>query len=336
MKKIKVIILMIVMTVLFLNSEQPAVLEELAKPQGITVDTAAQKMFINEGASVYIYSLKDFSLLGKFGREGEGPGEYKRTRFLNLKVSLRPGDLAVAGYGKISFFDKNGKLVGEKALNPESRGHVPMGKGYVASRFVRESGGQMYTVNYYDENLKPVKEIFRQLGSFQMGKKNNPLLMRPVSYHADGERLYLDAADAVIHCFDKEGKSLAVFPNGYEKLKVTEEHRKAVLEMLKTDPRTRQFFEQLKQMIRFPEYFPLIRDFRVNNGKVYVFPFKKDKEGRVVCYVYDAAGKLLKRGHCTLREKNPVEFFPFEIRDGKVYQLVENDDEEWGLKISAI
>ena len=46
-------------------------LQELRKPETIAVDCS--QIYITESASIYIYSLKDFRLIKKFGQAGEGP-----------------------------------------------------------------------------------------------------------------------------------------------------------------------------------------------------------------------------------------------------------------------
>lgn len=53
-----------------------AVLPEVKRPAfDIIVDN--NELFLVECATIYIYSLTDFKLKKKFGRRGEGPGEFK-------------------------------------------------------------------------------------------------------------------------------------------------------------------------------------------------------------------------------------------------------------------
>jgi hypothetical protein len=76
----------------------------LINPESIAIDGA--KAFITEKASVYIFSLKDFKLLNKFGRRGEGPAEFKATPGIALKLYVQPNYLLINSMGKISIFSK--------------------------------------------------------------------------------------------------------------------------------------------------------------------------------------------------------------------------------------
>jgi len=49
-------------------------LRDLFRPELIRVDQ--NQIYITEGPRVYIYSLDDFKLIGKFGAKGEGPQEF--------------------------------------------------------------------------------------------------------------------------------------------------------------------------------------------------------------------------------------------------------------------
>jgi hypothetical protein len=50
-------------------------LPDLLDPAAIHVD--GNRMYITEHATIYIYSTKDYHLIKKFGRRGEGPKEFK-------------------------------------------------------------------------------------------------------------------------------------------------------------------------------------------------------------------------------------------------------------------
>ena len=62
------------------------------------------QIYITEEASIYIYGREDFKLRKKFGREGEGPQEFRG--FGSLYVY--PDYLLVNSTGRISFFTRPG------------------------------------------------------------------------------------------------------------------------------------------------------------------------------------------------------------------------------------
>ncbi len=46
-------------------------LEEISQPKMMSI--SKDYLLITEGSSIFVYSMKDFSLVKKFGKEGEGP-----------------------------------------------------------------------------------------------------------------------------------------------------------------------------------------------------------------------------------------------------------------------
>lgn len=75
----------------------PAVIElpEIINPDSITVDK--NHIYITDFPSVYIYSLKDYRLIKKFGRIGEGPKEWLKYALL----SLHDNHLVISDQNKI-------------------------------------------------------------------------------------------------------------------------------------------------------------------------------------------------------------------------------------------
>lgn len=97
----------------------------------------------------------------------------------------------------------------------------------------------------------------------------------------------------------------------------------------------KQFYHQMLKPITFPTRFPAIRDLRVSDEKIYVITYKKEKTV-TECIIFDTKGKFLKQVWLPLEEVNILNHYPFDIKNGKLYHLVENDDEVWQLHISKI
>ncbi len=68
MKK-SLILIFVFFFAFFTFAGEKAVLPELLRPNGLTID--GEKMYISDGPTVFVYSLKDFKLQKKFGSEGE-------------------------------------------------------------------------------------------------------------------------------------------------------------------------------------------------------------------------------------------------------------------------
>ncbi|UCH93268.1 MAG: hypothetical protein JSV88_23725, partial [Candidatus Aminicenantes bacterium] len=63
-------------------------LPHLEKPETITVKD--EGLYITERESMLVYSLPDFKLKNKFGKGGEGPGEFK-VMGLGIRICVEPG-----------------------------------------------------------------------------------------------------------------------------------------------------------------------------------------------------------------------------------------------------
>jgi hypothetical protein len=91
-------------------------LPDILKPHLIVADK--DQLFIVEDTSILVYSLKDFSLLKKFGKRGEGPGELKQ--FIS-GIDIQPDFILVNSIGRLSWFDRSWHFL--KQQNDTSMGH---------------------------------------------------------------------------------------------------------------------------------------------------------------------------------------------------------------------
>ena len=337
MKKFMVIILLI-LAVLFLAvsgsmplgavpdtiARKAAVLKEIYKPMQIDVDS--NHLYVSQLSTVYIYSLEDFQLKNKFGREGEGPQEFKRYALLNVQ----PQVLLINSMGKLSFFKKDGTFIKEMRTGSENYNMKPLGENFVGFGFrvmtKKEDKVNYKVINLYDSNLKKIKEIFKQELDWQQGKGTRILHLSFV-YHTFRDKLYVAGKnDFVIDVFDKEGNPLFSISQDYQKKKFTKEDKDRILDQVKKT-RSPENFESFRQNARFPEVFPAIQYFYIDNEKIYV---KTHNTGNDLAefFIFDIKGKLLKTTMLPLVERLPQTNFPYVIKDNKLYQLVENQDTE--------
>jgi hypothetical protein len=337
MKKHMVIILLI-LAVLFFTvtgsiplhaapdaiARKVAVFKEIYKPMQIDVDN--NHLYVSQLSTVYIYSLEDFQLKNKFGREGEGPQEFKRYALLNVQ----PLVLLINSMGKLSFFKKDGTFIKEMRTSSENYNMKPLGENFVGFGFrvmtKKEDKINYKIINLYDSNLKKIKEIFKQELDWQPGKGTRILHLSFV-YHTYGDKLYVAGKnDFVIDVFDKEGNHLFAISRDYQKEKFTKEDKDRILDSVKKT-RSPENFERFKHNARFPEVFPAIQYFNIDNEKIYVKTYKTGNN-RAEFFIFDIQGKLLKTTMLPLVERLHKRNFPYVIKDNKLYQLVENQDTE--------
>lgn len=309
-----------------------ATLREVYRPGLITVHK--DKVFITEGTNVYIYSSKTFKLIKKFGKKGEGPQEFKNYALLYA----RPDHIVVNSTGKVSIFSREGEFIREFRA-PYSVGfHQPIGKYYVALGWdmVKKTQYVVFSL-YHSSDFKKFKELYRHRYFLQDGKSIDPANKRdPLFWVADKKVFIDDAVNGLIHMFDENGNKLLSITADYKKIEITRADQKKILNYYKNHIWYKNYYEEYRHRVSFSKYFPIIRHFNVSGKTVYVMTYKKEGN-KSEFYLFDFQGKLLKKTMVPVIEANVFEFYPLWIENGKLYQVIENENsEEWELHMEDI
>jgi hypothetical protein len=320
----------------FIFSEQIIPLSGILKPQRIYVHQ--EQLFITEGARICIYSLKDFSLQKKFGKRGEGPGEFKESGE-GIKLDFNTDHIIVTSTGRISYFSRDGQFIKEVRIsNPRSFEFQKLGNIFVGKEFLVEEKGVFFTINLFDKNLKKSKEIYRYKHPFfPRSKPINPVSLRKSTFYVYQEKIFYDDEAGTIHVLDNSGKELYSILPRYEPVEITEIHKKRYLTFWRTDIRAE--FEAFKNRLKFPDEFPPIRNFHILADKIYIITHQ-EKNNQCKMLVLDIKGKLLKETYVSLVDINmliPDLYNYYTIYKDKLYILRDNQDtEEWELYIERI
>lgn len=333
MKKIILTITLLLSAVLVSAAEVVSI-QGLFRPYQIRVDES--KAYIVEGASIYIYSLKDFTLQKKFGKKGEGPQEFIIPPPGGVEIAFVPNFILVNSLGKLSYFTRQGEFKKEiKLTTIQGGGVLPIGDRFV-SIHTKQEGNTIYdVVDMFDANLKKREEVFLVKSPLQPGKVDFITAARRPLLCTFANQIFFGGPNGEIHMFDHNGKKLRSFIHKYEKIKLSEEHKKKYIHFFKTDPRFKQAWERFKDRLHFPDYLPILRNLTVSDAKIYVLTYKnKDKKREF--FILDLEGKPIKKVMLPLPEMNPLEIYPYTIKNNKLYQLIENDNEEWELHITEI
>ncbi len=333
---IKHIIILILIMVVFCFSgfaAKVAVLPELMKPMVMAVDDT--QLYVTQEASVFIYSLKDFKLVKKFGKAGEGPQEFHVLPQIPLVIDVRTDRIIVNSFGKISYFTKQGEFIKEVKTKSIALFLQALGDGFLGMSVTAQDGVRYRTINLYDSVLNKLKEIYRAKDDFQAGQ-GLKVLTKPFIYQAYEDKILLPGKDdATIDVFDKEMKKLLSIHLDQGKRKVDQKFKDAVINLFKTNPATKDYFEMLKP-ITFPDYFPAIRAFFVDDGTIYVMTFKMENNANEF-FTYDMSGKFKKRLLIPIQYETELQPYPITINKKKLYQIVENEEEEvWEFHMSKI
>lgn len=335
MKKLCTGMLILICSVFFLSAKV-VVLPEVLKPEMIEVDE--NQLYITEKANVYIYSLKDLKLRKKFGRDGEGPREFKVQPDLRsrLHIDIQRDHILVNSLAKISFFTLDGKYKGETRSSITDWHFKPIGKNYVGYGFLRENELDYFTINLYDSTFKKISMVVKHKYFYQRSKFFKVDMIRFPLFFICDNKIFIDEEFSSVSVFDQSGKRLFDIDEGFKKVKITDSHKKNFIEFFKKDPRTRDQYESVKSRMRFASHFPSVRYFHVADKKIYVLTFEK-KDGKSTLLIFDIKGNPLNACYLPVAELNVFEILPYTIKGDRFYQFVESEDgEEWELHIHDI
>jgi hypothetical protein len=338
MKKIGFILfLFFVYTLTFTDKIVP--LPDLMKPQTISLDDS--QMYITEDTTVFIYSLKDFKLIKKFGKTGEGPEEFMKSVIPSFPaiplVAPTEKHLIICSLGKISFYTKDGTYIRElktaSSPAPFPVPYRPVKSGFVGQKFSIKDNIAYFSICLFDKDLKNPKELLTLPVSNKAGKQE--VLRASFDFRVYEDGIFLTGKKGfTIDVCDSKGDHQYSITQPYVRRKFTSEDEKVIREALKF--MLKDLYEQIKNNYIFPTHFPEILALEVSEDKLYVITWKVDNEN-FETFIFDLKGKLLKKTFIQLRLMDKIRPYPYVINKGKLYHLVENEDEElWELQISKI
>lgn len=322
------------------SAEKIAQFPDLMKPGFIKTD--GDDFLVCEGHTFRNLSLKSRKLKYQFGNKGEGPGEFQ---FPPRQVVIYPESIYVESHDKISWFSrKDGKFINQKRKAWRNE-FIPFVDekyiGYDLSNFQPEKNKEFRVISIYDANGKKLKEIYKNErdSNFVDPNLNNKNVEYKLLFHffeadCDREKKRIFVADSrkgfYITVFDEKGNELYTINKKIEQIKVPDEFKKQQLKEKKIG----KYWPQIKNRnFTCYKYFPSIQYFKIADGKIYVTTYKTKKE-KVEFIVLDAKGNILKKvflPFITDQEGSIVKFNLYQIKNDKLYCLIESQDEIWEL-----
>ncbi len=335
-----VIIVLVVITPVLVNgalATQVVPLPDLLNPELVRVDE--NQMYITEDANIFIYSLKDFRLLKKFGKRGEGPQEFLTGSGVAMMwLEIQADDLFIHTMNKISYFSKQGTFIKEKKINMAFASVLkPIENRFVGVGFPSEKGIRYWTFNIYNSNLEKIKEIYRYERAFYPDRDINLLGIKRSDFCVYDKKIFVADTEktGIIYVFDLNGSQLYSIKPDYEKVEITPPVEKRLRENFSTGS-SRDFYEAYKHKIKFPEYFPALRFMVAADGKLYIMTYKTTDD-KTQFLIYTTPGKFLEKVFLPVKDMEVRDFCPFTIKNNKLYHLYDNEDtEKWELHITTI
>ena len=310
-------------------AEKVAVFTDFTNPYEFHVDK--DHFYVSEGTTIYIYSLKDYTLIKKFGRKGEGPGEFLLGQAGNgLLLHLLQDHIMVNSYGRITYFTRDGEYIKEIPIKAVARLIFPFYDQFLGLKYIRDGKTLVHQMNIYNASFDLVKTIYRHEHGIQTGtgKKFNPLTINPPECKVYDNKIFMiDGQRDALHVFNQQGEPLFTVTNKDDLLDFTDKDREIVL----NDPFWKNF-PNYKTLLEFPAHYPPIHWFYIDPAKKIIYLKTYTMVGdKAVFLLFDFNGSFIKK---TLLPFNKEGEFHLAFFDGKYYRLMENADEEvWELHI---
>lgn len=340
MKRILIILLILLISLLSLDGNgtvRTKILGDIQIPDTIAV--GSKYIYITQKCTVFVYLKKDLSLIRRFGKQGEGPEEFKVISYsgTGLNLDLHADQLLISSIGKLSLFTPRGDFLRAFRTHTNVFGNEFHGLGaqYVGNGSVYQKDRNFQTVNIYDADMEMVKEVCRWENPFRPGR-GTAMYTTPYIFTAAGDRIFTSRGRGFdIDIYDSSGNLIKSIHHDIPKHPISKNHQDEVVRYFKTSPSTKDIFQYM-QPISFPKEFPVIYHFLVRDSAIYVLTYRQEKNGRE-CHMLDLAGTIKKTFTLPIENMTVLNTFPFDIHNRKLYQLVENEENEsWEIRISEI
>jgi hypothetical protein len=335
--KLLVLVQAVLILVVSVSPVSVARFPDLEEPTAVFIDH--NQVFITDGVTIYIYSLKDFKLQKKLGKSGPGEQEFKPYEYPNLPIYINvlPNRIMVESSGKISYFTRRGNFM--ELIQPRDYFMMakPVGENFAAYRYTRRNNTWYFCLDLYNSRFKKCKELLR-LKDNRQHRQRNKLLSRARSYCTYGNQLFIAVKkDFIIDVFNHQGEKLYSISRECEKIKVSKAYIKSRLEIAKEIYRDRPVaYEYFELSALFPDYFPAIAHLYAEDEVLYVRTWKREKE-KTEFYLFDMRGKFIKKILLPLAQKNAAEYYPSTFHQKRLYQLVKDRGKNiWELHESIV
>ncbi len=336
--KIWIFIAMIFLIGRFSFAEVAGVLSEIMKPT--TVAIGEDRLYVGQDAEIFIYNLKDLKFIKKFGKRGEGPAEFPGGRInLPVTVSFHKDLVLCNSVNRVTLFSKDGdfiKMIKGKGGSIFSFSFQPVGDHFVGMGVMLDEGINFRTIDLYDGELNKIKTLAKiKLVQGQNGK------IKPfhdsLSVVTDRDKIFIASQqDFSIFVLDTEGETKhTIQVDKYERVKCTDTFREEYFEAVKANPTARPYLDVIKQRTEFPDYFPAVAGLFVTDDLVYVITWRREGE-KVEFFLFDTSGSFKSRFFVTFQYSAPMVPYPAAFKKGKLFQVVENQDEQWELHVTTL
>lgn len=312
-------------------------MENILKPDMLKIDGEKKELFIVQGPEIFVYSLEGINYKIKFGKQGEGPGEFMLFPWGGgVNISFDNEFLFVGSLNKFSYFSREGKL--KKEIRTEQFLLKP---AILNNNIINQRDyGDRSDFIIYDLEGKEIKKICSRKMDIVKGKniamENHFSRVYPFFQTGDGKIFITGKKDFVIDIFSGDGIYLKSIVKNYKSININASGEKAIINYYKNHPMLKRgnAYERIKNAIEIPKYFPYYKTFLVDGKKLYVQTYRK-KEGKTEFLIFSLDGSFIRETYLPLFYKDLITPYLYAINSDKLYQLVLNKDvDEYELHVT--
>jgi hypothetical protein len=230
-----------------------------------------------------------------------------------------------------------------------------VGKHFVAKKYLHDlkTNTQYMRVVLFNADLEEIKELHREKWFQQYTGKGFriQLLSDYLNFEVYGDKIFIEKSPQgfLIDVYDGNGTFLYHIKKDVKPLKAGDADKKAAMKMLRRDRKAELMIRNMGSWERvlevmdvtYPEFKPVIRNFEIDNGKIYVYTFK-ERDGKDECIIMDLKGNILKTVFLPVFLRPGVEEKMYDVRyrtiaGDTLYSLKPGKDKNhWELHKTAI
>lgn len=321
----------------WISAEKIADLPDILKPESFILK--GDKGYIAERKRIFIISLDTGKVIKSFGKQGEGPGEFKGRP----QLTVYPDYLVVNSWGKIMYFSHTGEYLRQQSHQlGHHPGALPIKDGFAGQKsgYSEKDRGVTQSFGIYDKDFKLVKQIFEapNLSEYEIrpGQAKQPyyVIKDYIGFQVYNDKVFVaDSRKGLFFkVFDHRGQWLYDIRVPTTPVTISRQVKERELANLERQA----WWAHLKDRFtpQMPESYPEIRHFLIIDKKIYILTYQ-EKGGECLMKILDLQGKTLGTIFvpAAMEETRAL----YGIDNNRYYYLKDNEESEtWELHAARL
>jgi len=289
-------------------------------------------LYITDGAIIRLYSLPDLHLQKEWGKNGDGPGEFRVDRSMDMVLSLHPlpKGIIVCSSQKFIVYDEQFKIIRELHFPFMATQVEPVQNEWLVSKFVRTDSGMGYDLVRYNAEQKGEKKITSTSLAYEMGTIDVVAPVWKIWSWQEKSIVAKGMEQIEILVFDKNSQLIQSKALSEPGLAVDDGVKKELLSWLKGRGWYSSIPAQYRVKHQFPSRLPLIVDGQVYMDCLYLqTQQKKDNLSRFL--VLHLISNEVLEIYLPVKNTSLMTHSPYAFYQGYFYSLYENAEQNWKL-----